>query len=150
MQSFKRIPARDMPAGLFYCHIAVECAIGLVLIAVCGVYAFWLTTASGMRDAQQEGVHVQMALSRIGQEYAGLGKSMVEDPATGALSEGAAQETLAAASEKGTVHLYAFDEATMQATAFDYDDGGYFVQYDAGRDQPWTVTSHAFGFVQTY
>lgn len=150
MQSFKRIPARDMPAGLFYRHIAVVCVVGLVLVMLCGGYAFWLNTASGMRDAQQEGVHVQMALSRIGQQYEGLGKSMVADPATGALSAEAERDTLAAASEKGTIHLLAFDTATMQATRFDYDDGGYFVQYDAASERPWTVTSHAFGFVQSY
>jgi hypothetical protein len=150
MQSFKRIPVRSLPPGLFYRHIAVVCSLGLVLIVLCGVYAFWLATASGMRDAQQEGVHVQMALSRIGQEYAGLGKPMVTDAGTGTLSDETAQETLAAASEKGTIHLYAFDAATMQATKFDYDDGGYFVSYDAECAHPWTVTSHAFGFVQTY
>lgn len=135
--SFKHIPVKDLPRSLFYRHVAIVVVLGLVLILVVGLFALWLTTATGLRAAQQEGVRVQMAASRVGQKFVGLG----QDPT----SADAASEALSTASEKGTLEIEGYDRNSMQATRLTFDDGAYRVDYDAhGDGAHWTVTAHLF------
>lgn len=143
--SFKRIPVKDMPKQQFYRQIVIVVVIGLALIAAAGAYAIWLNSWTGLRAAQQRAVHVQMAASRIGEQYYGLGKSLYETGATsGQLNAEAQEAVLGAAHETGTVALYGFDCAQMQATSLVYNDGRYTVSYDAAESSPWTVTSDLF------
>lgn len=143
--SFRRIPVKDMLKPQFYRQIVIVVVIGLVLIAISGAYAIWLNSWTGLRAAQQRAVHVQMAASRIGEQYYGLGKSLYETGATnGPLNAEAQQAVLDAAHESGTVALYGFDYEQMQATSLIYDDGRYTVSYDAAESAPWTVTSRLF------
>lgn len=143
--SFRRIPVKDMPRQQFYRQIVIVVAIGLALIAAAGTYAIWLNSWTGLRAAQQRAVHVQMAASRIGEQYYGLGKSLYETGATnGPLNAEAQQAVLDTAHESGTVALYGFDYEQMQATSLVYDDGRYTVSYDAAESAPWTVTSRLF------
>ena len=142
--SFRRIPVKDMPKQQFYRQIVVVIVIGLALIAAAGAYA-WLNSWTGLRAAQQRAVHVQMAASRIGEQYYGLGKSLYETGATnGPLNAEAQQAVLDAAHESGTVALHGFDYEQMQATSLIYDDGRYTVSYDAAESSSWTVTSRLF------
>lgn len=143
--SFRRIPVKDMPKQQFYRQIVIVVTIGLVLIAISGVYALWLNSWTGLRAAQQRAVHVQMAASRIGEQYYGLGKSLYETGATnGPLNAEAQGAVLDAAHESGTVAVYGFDYEQMQATSLIYDDGRYTVSYDAAESSSWTVTSRLF------
>ena len=137
--SFRRIPVKDMPRQQFYRQIVIVVVIGLALIAAAGTYAIWLNSWTGLRAAQQ------MAASRIGEQYYGLGKSLYETGATnGPLNAEAQGAVLDAAHESGTVALYGFDYSQMQATSLVYDDGRYTVSYDAAESSPWTVTSDLF------
>ena len=143
--SFRRIPVKDMPKPQFYRQIVIVVVIGLVLIAISGAYAIWLNSWTGLRAAQQRAVNVQMAASRIGEQYYGLGKSLYETGATnGPLNAEAQGAVLDAAHEDGTVAVYGFDYSQMQATSLVYDDGHYTVSYDAAESSPWTVTSRLF------
>ena len=67
--SFRHIPVKDMPRPQFYRQIVIVVVIGLVLIAISGAYAIWLNSWTGLRAAQQRAAHVQMAASRIGEQY---------------------------------------------------------------------------------
>lgn len=146
--SFRRIPVKDMPPRTFRRQLAIVIALGAVLIAAAAAFSFWVDTESAMRAAQQRGVHVQMAASRIGQEYWGKSQAFVRSGSTdGTLTDNAQRDVLAAANEQGTVRVTGFDHTSMQATQLTYDDGTYTVTYDASSPHPWTVSAHVFPLV---
>lgn len=146
--SFKRIPVKDMPPATFRRQVLIVVLIGLALIAAASALSFWANTATDARDAQQRGVHVQMAASRIGQQFAGTDRAFYQTGKNdGTLTDAAEKQILADAHEQGTVRVTGYDDAAMQATALTYDDGSYTVTYNAQASPAWTVASHNAPFI---
>jgi hypothetical protein len=146
--SFKRIPVKDMPPETFRRQVGLVVLFGLVLIAAAAALSFWVNTATDARDAQQRGVHVQMAASRIGQQFAGTDRAFYQiGKNDGTLTDAAEKQILSDAHEQGTVRVTGFDQTAMQATALTYDDGSYTVTYNAQASPTWTVASHRAPFL---
>lgn len=146
--SFKRIPVKDMPPATFRRQVALVVLVGVVLIAAAAALSFWVNTATDARAAQQRGVHVQMAASRIGQEFLGKNQAFYKSGRSdGTLTDAAEKQVLDTAREPGTVRVTGYDQVTMQATRLTYDDGSYTVTFDTQAHPVWTVASHTAPFL---
>ena len=147
MRSFRRTPAAELPKEQYYRHILIVVVIGIVLVIAASMVSMFVHFTSGMRDAQQDGVRVHMAINRAAEEWTGLNRSYMstdEGADAGVVDGQFAWEVCELAHATGDIRLYAFDEEAVNATRFTFDDGVYFVSYDADASPSWTITYDQF------